>query len=814
VFADFDGTDDPFWRARTEDANGRVYGSSQLADVEAWRSMRLSVDLADLFYRRTGFLPHPHEHRQHVFTVRPADCEIADQIVGDLTGRLPPLADGAAWPELIRLVCEDLNLVEIANQGDHRRCRHVQPQAALPLMWRVAQMVCTGQDLAPGRRMSLAGYAGACTSLGYRAQLVGAFDRECRWIAIEHLDRRCFLSPTGRVYFDGEEIDLAALHTDGLTAGDLAAVVDEGLSQRSAPSPASRMGDLARRAGLGVPAQDLAGTLPPWLFAYRNDETLIIGVPRGVPQEGVDGALACGLAHLGDRDLHLILPAETEQPTVRRAAFLLPRVRVWVHDGYRITAAPLPALDEVFAEARQESWQFDRSARDTIRDRKIGQAMSALDELQWQWLGHVTHTGARGLQHLDLARGKGPALRVVVDASDPDDMTVLHAVDQWIWATANLGELRWSISGVPAHDDVLLTFVVGAPDDVAIVEPWTDVLLEMIDYRLVHSQLIRVGRYDGADPESDVEMTTPLSSSPVEQDRPVPRWPAQLQHHLAKDAGGWFWPTSEAAIISSARPALHELQERGVRLDTRGVASAEAFAINLFGPLDERAVASIFESQARPVVSAERPHLAWTDPGDRLREADHAGADRTFVDVLLRGVTDEREQVAILVCVKLAEEDFAECNYHQHPANTRRSVCRTEAPFGGDPAGCFQVRRRDPGNVTPRYAEVLDLTAVHHPDGGCPFRVANEQMRYLALAAALRESGDFTDVRVVLCAPLAHDAARRRLRERSASLRGKGVPPLGELPADLVLLLGRHPQADAMRERYGLVHMAKVDAGR
>jgi hypothetical protein len=177
--------------------------------------------------------------------------------------------------------------------------------------------------------------------------------------------------------------------------------------------------------------------------------------------------------------------------------------------------------------------------------------------------------------------------------------------------------------------------------------------------------------------------------------------------------------------------------------------------------------------------------------------------------------------VAALIEVKLTEADFGECSAHQDPDNPRRAVCRTNAPFGGDPAGCFQLRARDEHHPPRRYAEVLTLSPRPSygsgpwwsQDGGCPFRTANQQMRNAALATVMRQSGEVDRVAVALCAPAGYTAIWRRWAEARRTLGNDDLAMLN-LTAETVLESIQHPNADTMRRRYRLIDVGlKAPAG-
>lgn len=80
------------------------------------------------------------------------------------------------------------------------------------------------------------------------------------------------------------------------------------------------------------------GELSRWAGAMRlstqfgwfsdGDRLVVVGCP-GEPQADLDFGLAFGLAHTGDRELVLVLPEGTEEPTRRRLPWLDPPVRLF-----------------------------------------------------------------------------------------------------------------------------------------------------------------------------------------------------------------------------------------------------------------------------------------------------------------------------------------------------------------------------------------------------------------------------------------------------------------------------------------------------
>lgn len=114
--------------------------------------------------------------------------------------------------------------------------------------------------------------------------------------------------------------------------------------------------ELARAVRPGVTAWSAGGRMPlSKLFAWFADEDALVVV--GCPlerQRDLELGLAFGLAHMGDRELILVLPAGTEEPTRRRLPWLDVPVRIFTHEGGVVTAVPLLARAEVLALVNDE----------------------------------------------------------------------------------------------------------------------------------------------------------------------------------------------------------------------------------------------------------------------------------------------------------------------------------------------------------------------------------------------------------------------------------------------------------------------------
>jgi hypothetical protein len=89
-------------------------------------------------------------------------------------------------------------------------------------------------------------------------------------------------------------------------------------------------------------------------FWWRCDDDRLAVIVKPAATARSDLALAHALRHLGGRDLHMAFAAGAETPTLRRAAWLRPKIRVWTHvDGNSVTEKPLPARSDELLRFRE-----------------------------------------------------------------------------------------------------------------------------------------------------------------------------------------------------------------------------------------------------------------------------------------------------------------------------------------------------------------------------------------------------------------------------------------------------------------------------
>lgn len=218
--------------------------------------------------------------------------------------------------------------------------------------------------------------------------------------------------------------------------------------------------------------------------------------------------------------------------------------------------------------------------------------------------------------------------------------------------------------------------------------------------------------------------------------------PTKISDHILPEAM-WAWKSIEE------RNLLHRWSNH--------VRSSQAFAVNLFAPLDDSGLATILSSIFGAIRFVEKPLFEFEDFADRLGESISSRPHRTQVDVLLQGTTELGRRVALLIEVKLSEDDFGHCSAFENPKNDSISVCGQDGPFGNDTNNCFQLRNHG-GKSRRNYDSYLNLKSipVHASDSGCWYKYsASQPMRNVALASVL-STHDGLDTRYAVCAPLLH----------------------------------------------------------
>lgn len=419
-----------------------------------------------------------------------------------------------------------------------------------------------------------------------------------------------------------------------------------------------------------------------------------------------------------------------------------------------------------------------------------------------------------GYGYIDLVgAGVDGRIHVVETKLGPFDRLVVQGLDYWIWANANRAGLA-ELLDLPADAGIEIDYVVAEKTaGHGLVGSYTSGQAEALQ-GAIRWRFTTIRDWTAAD--APVIERLPLRTLPVgSKGRPaprksVPRWPVRLAYHLADRAagdgvtlrGGVFWPNAVDGLESAAATAYDQLTSDGLAHHMVGhIRSSQAFALNLFAPLDDQArrgVAAILGVQAQEVSEVR---FEWSDPEDLLGERTNASPHATQVDVRLDCVASDGAKVACLVEVKLSEPDFNPCSAWLSRRNDRLDVCAADGPFGNDPKACFQLRNHDREH---RRAYDLALGPVEGSvsDGrrGCWFRFGgNQVMRNTALARSIVSRGQANRAVVALCAPAGHHSIWRRWHEATSNLNVQDVAFV-DLSADA--LLEHHPNADAIAMRY------------
>ncbi|MDT9591605.1 hypothetical protein RDV89_00905 [Nocardioides zeae] len=268
-----------------------------------------------------------------------------------------------------------------------------------------------------------------------------------------------------------------------------------------------------------------------------------------------------------------------------------------------------------------------------------------------------------------------------------------------------------------------------------------------------------------------------------------------------------YFNDDASAVLPGAQNALAELRARGsTHRYVRHVRSSQAFALNLFAPLNHIARSELLELLGLGMVShPDAVAFEWEDELDRLAEASPCSPHRTQVDVLIRGTTNDGRRVGALIEVKLGEHDFGACSAYDSNTNPDRTPCRTPGLFGDAPDKCFQLNNHGRGRRT--YDRYLGDVPISTPstratDGGCVVRQGRSQpMRNLALAHMLVSEGELDAAVFALCAPEKHPTIWRRFEEFQTVFGDTSRVRTARLPAEVVA--AHHPDVGtALRRRY------------
>lgn len=418
-----------------------------------------------------------------------------------------------------------------------------------------------------------------------------------------------------------------------------------------------------------------------------------------------------------------------------------------------------------------------------------------------------------GYGYIDLlGAGKDGRIRVIETKLGPFERLVVQGLDYWIWATANAADVaEWLDLPTGAGIDIEYVVAEKTPGH-GVIGSYTSGQAEAIQGSIRwRFTTVRNWRGDHAPAIERLALRTMPSGS---KQRPAPRkaparWSVRLAHHLAARAqadgvtlgGGVFWPNATDGLEPAAVLVHERLVADGLAHHMIGhVRSSQAFALNLFCPLDEAGRVAVAKAAGIDAVEVSEPRFEWSDPEDALGERTHASPHATQVDVVMECVAASGKKVALLIEVKLSEHDFNGCSAWLAPANDSLTVCKTAGPFGNNPAECFQLRNHGREHRRKYDIALGPLALAETKDGGCWFRFGgNQPMRNVSLARILISRGEVDDAVVALCAPTAHRAIWRRWSEAKAHLDGTGIT-LSDLPAEVIV--GAHEDGRTLAERY------------
>lgn len=406
-----------------------------------------------------------------------------------------------------------------------------------------------------------------------------------------------------------------------------------------------------------------------------------------------------------------------------------------------------------------------------------------------------------GYGYIDLlGAGRDGRIRVIETKLGPFDRLVVQGLDYWIWATANAPDVAEWLD-LPPDSGIDIEYVVAekTPGH-GVIGSYTSGQAEAIQGS-IRWRFTTIRDWGGSHVPTVERLplrTLPSGSKgkPAPRKAP-PRWSVRLARNLAARAesdgvtlgGGVFWPNATDGLEPAAVLVHEQLAAEGLAHHMVGhIRSSQAFALNLFAPLDSAARKSVARSVGIDAVEVGEPRFEWSDPDDALGERTRASPHATQVDVILDCVTAGGGKWALLIEVKLSEQDFNGCSAWSAPANDRLDVCSTSGPFGSNSTQCFQLRNHGREHRRKYDAALGPLSVTSGSDnGGCWFRLGgNQPMRNVALARTLVNRGEVDGAVVALCAPKAHHAIWRRWAEAKAHLGGAGVE-LVDLPADMVV---------------------------
>ena len=649
---------------------------------------------------------------------------------------------------------------------------------------------------------------------------------------------------------------------------------------------------------------------------FADEDRLAVVADTQADQNSVDLALAWGLAYRGDRSLSLVLPSDRAEPTLIRAPWLMPPVRVFTYEGATL-AEPLPLTkDQSLHWFRGRTWaaadpemlgdkadwvrpviewasiapQVDLVTRskyvawhvagrqvlkmtptkkrltivagvdstkpdeweppvrvtltgradDDVQHAVIAAASrSAAARLSGDDASHREHRmqsalspeqlglapdwkpefpawrpGSNRAAYIDfLAKDASGRVHVVETKIGADTMLVLQGLDYWLWCRANPDHVNRRLQTSSPRPPAISFVVAPSKPEGEPISIYTAAQAEAL-HREIEWRFVIVDDPDmarGVVPLPPYELPDPDNHRRAGNTEP--RWATRLRHHAtsaATAAGvslvrGHSHPDARDGLVPAAQHAYDELLAKDLlHSHIAHVASSQGFALNLLAPLASEDWTAIAQHHLDdPTATVIQPvEFEYTDPDDALAEATHASPHATQVDCLVWIEQGNGRRHALLIEVKLTEDNFSKCSAYTSRFNTRRNICGQPGPFGNDPAGCFQLANHDREHRR-RYDETLGRPRSEPTTFGCWFRDgANQVMRNAALAKSLIARNYAQSASMMLMAPDAHTTIWEQWHRHTNLLSQYDDITFADLPASQVAALHPPDQARGLSTRY------------
>jgi hypothetical protein len=454
---------------------------------------------------------------------------------------------------------------------------------------------------------------------------------------------------------------------------------------------------------------------------------------------------------------------------------------------------------------------FDSGHREHRMQSALSPEQLGLDPV-WKAECPAWRPGSNRAAYIDfLAKDPSGRVHVVETKIGADTMLVLQGLDYWLWCRANPDHVNRSLQTssprLPAISFVVAPSKPGGEPISIYAAAQAEALHREIEWRFVV--------VDDPDTADGVEPLPPyhLPENHRRADRTNPRWATRLRHHASSAASiagvplvrGHSYPDPREGLGPDARPVYDQLLAKGLaHSHIAHVASSQAFALNLLAPLtldDWTAIAQHHLDD--PTATVVQPvEFEYTDPDDSLAEATQASPHATQVDCLVWIEQGRGRRHAMLIEVKLTEDNFSKCSAYTSRFNPRRDVCGQPGPFGGDVTRCFQLANHDREHRR-RYDEMLGRPRNEPHSFGCWFRDgANQVMRNVALAKSLIARRLVQSASMTLMAPDAHTTIWEQWQRHTNLLSQYDGITFADLPASQIAAFHPPDRARELSTRY------------